>query len=481
MKFLIKFQILAASLTQLLCASCSLTGLAPRGPVPPGGPVVGVTIDPKSVQISYGGQMQFSVVADKSVAWSIAEGSPGGTVNSTGLYIAPSVTGTYHVRAVSKVDATETDLATVAVTAPVGTPPALVKEVWTNLTPPGLNLTVTTTPPHYGIAQFAIDPQNPYVIYLCVDQQGMWKSNDGGTSWNRLGDPTQSATATTTHYLDSPIAVRVDPKNSNHLLATQGVRGATLGFWISQDGGSTWTMPASLVATHTTSDLTTLAVDPTDFNHILVGSHSAWPGLPNAGILETKDGGATWIVHQPRPEFNSGSMGLNFLYSPAHQIGNPNTWLVATDSNGTWRTADAGATWTKVSAFNITHGGHQLYYASTGYVYGGFAQYPARSNDNGVTWEQLTNFPYSYYYSVYGDGTNLYTQLAFTGDNAGQGPQPYYTSLETDGKSWAPYDPNHTGAQTFGDGPFMMLYDPGHQIMYSANWNSGFWALSVGP
>jgi hypothetical protein len=476
MNFLIRYPILAASLTQLLCASCSPTGLAPEGSA------VGVTINPKIVQVSYGGQMQFSVVADRSVVWSITEGSPGGTVSSAGLYIAPSATGTYHVRAVSKIDATETDLATVAVTAPAGTPPALVKGVWTDLTPPGLNLGVPTPAlPHYGIAQFAIDTRNPYVIYVCVDQQGMWKTTDGGTSWNRLGDPTRPATATTAHYLDSPIAVRVDPSNSNHLVATQGVRGATLGFWISQDGGSTWTMPASFVATHTTIDVTTLTVDPTDFNHNLVGSHSPWPGLSNAGILETKDGGATWIVHQPRPEFNAGSIGIHFLYSPAHQLGNADTWLVVTDGHGVWRTTDAGVTWTNVSNYNLTHGGQQLYYASNGYVYAGFALYPARSSDNGVTWEQLTTLPYFYYYSVYGDGTNLYTQLANTGTNAGQGSQPYYTSLETDGKSWAPYDPNHTGAQTFGDGPFMMLYDPGHQIMYSANWNTGFWALKIGP
>jgi photosystem II stability/assembly factor-like uncharacterized protein len=289
----------------------------------------------------------------------------------------------------------------------------------------------------------------------------MWKTVNGGSTWARIGN------------LDSPVAVSVDPKDSQHLVATQGVRGNTLGFWVSHDGGATWAIPASFIATNTTSDVTTLATDPADWTHMLVGSHGPWPGAFTEGFLETKDAGATWITHAPRAEWGVGSLGINILKGGA--------WLVGTDGGGMWRSTDSGSSWTLVSSFNITHGGQQIYYASNGYLYAGAAYYPIRSKDNGVTWEQLTTFAYWYYYSVYGDGVDLFTQLAFTGDNGGQGPHPYYTSKETDGLSWSPYNPNGTGAQMFADGPFMMLYDAGHQILYSANWNTGFWALKVGP
>jgi hypothetical protein len=89
-----------------------------------------------------------------------------------------------------------------------------------------------------------------------------------------LGNPSNTGD-TTTSYIDSPIHVEVDPSNSQHLYVTQGVRGTTLGFWISNDGGNTWTKTAGFknIEAATTSDVTSMAVDPSNFNHVLVGSH----------------------------------------------------------------------------------------------------------------------------------------------------------------------------------------------------------------
>jgi hypothetical protein len=450
----------------------------------------GVVVSPATASLSYGGQKQFAAavtgLTDTSVTWVVKEGANGGTITSTGLYSAPSATGTFHVSVTSNADTTQSDLATIAVTAPAGTPPTLTAGIWANLSSPQMTLG-SGQGPKFGIAAFDFDPGTPYVIYVCVDQDGLWKTVDGGSTWTQLGDSTKVG-STTTQFLDSPIAVRVDPNNSNHLIATQGVRGNTLGFWVSQDGGKNWTMPAGFVSTAPTRDVTTLAVDPSDFNHLLVGSHSAWPGLTNAGILESKDGGASWIVHQPVAGFASSSMGIAFLYDPALGIGNAQTWLVGTDSNGLWRTTDSGASFTRVTPntgafpnFSITHAGNQLYYTSNGYLYTGLFVYPARSKDNGLTWEFLPGFTYASYYSVVGDGKNLYTQLAYTGDNAAQGLQSYRISPETDGLAWTVYDPLHQGPQTFTDGPFMMKFDRGRGILYSANWNAGFWALKVLP
>jgi len=359
---------------------------------------------------------------------------------------------------------------------PTGTPPSLALGVFTDISPPGLDLVKT-----FGAPWVELDPTSPYTLYLCVDTQGLWKTTDGGTSWRRIGN------------LDSPVAVRVDPRDGNHLLATQGVRGMTQGFFISHDGGETFTIPPAFETTSPTHDITSLAVDPTDFDHVLLGSHSPWPGLQNAGILESKDGGKTFIVHQPRTEFNSGTMGVNFLYDPVHHQGDANTWLIGTDSNGLWRTTDAGGTWTRITPelgsdgkpawpdFSITHGGQQLYYASDGTAYTGLFVYPARSTDNGLTWTMINTLDYASYYSIIGDGKNLYTSASFTGDNGGHGMLPYYTSKETDGLTWTKFDPNGTGPQTFTDGPYRQVFDATNRIIYSANWRVGLIALKVGP
>jgi hypothetical protein len=443
----------------------------------------GVTITPANARVAISGNVQFQALvtgkSDMGVTWSVTEGMNGGTVSNTGLYTAPASSGSFHVVAASTADSTLMGVATVTVAAASGQPPVLKPGTWADLTPPGLNLKCCPGQGgnSYGIPYFDIDPGDPRTLYVCVDQLGLWKTTDGGSTWALLGNPKDTPSNTATTYLDSPIAIKVDPKDSNHLYATQGVRGVTQGFWVSHDAGKSWTKPQGFVDVSklTTNDVTVLEIDPTDFNHALVGSHSSWPGLTNAGFVETKDGGTTWIAHQPQSSWPNGSMGIHFLYSPELGLGDGKTWLVSTDGNGFWKTSDAGQSWKVVAKdINIAHGGNQLYYSKAGWLYAGATNYPARSKDNGDTWESLKNLGYNPYYTVYGDGTTLYTQKSYTGTNTST-PAPYYTSPEADGSTWTLMP----GGQTFIDGPFMMKFDSANKIMYSSNWDTGFVALKV--
>ncbi len=122
-----------------------------------------------------------------SVTWTLQEGALAGTLTDAGLYTAPSSSGVFHVTAASVADSMLSATAPVTVSAPQGTPPVLVPGVWSNLTPPGVNLSLADA--HFGTTVFDLDPSNPYVIYLCIDQQGLWKTSDGGSTWTRLGDP----------------------------------------------------------------------------------------------------------------------------------------------------------------------------------------------------------------------------------------------------------------------------------------------------
>jgi hypothetical protein len=109
-------------------------------------------------------------------------------------------------------------------------------------------------------------------------------------------------------------------------------------------------------------------------------------------------------------------------------------------------------------------------------LYAPATPYPVRSADNGITWQKLTDgIGFSYYDAVWGDGNRLYTMRSF-GLMGKPYNDPYLTSPESDGSKWAPYQ---GGAQKFGNGPYMMHFDPINRIMYSANWGAGFWALKV--
>ena len=359
-------------------------------------------------------------------------------------------------------------------TLPAGKP-TLTAGRWVDITPPN----IPKGKPDNLIAQgLTMDPCNSAVLYwgsTPFDEEpysGLYRSTNGGGTWTRLGnrkiEPEQDRTA----YLDMPLRIRVDPKNPRHLYAGDGVRGATLGFWISTDAGETWTKPASLIALadqkqYFLDDIYDVAVDPTDFKHVLVSSHSGWTDTAS-GVLESKDGGNTWVAHEPRNSWGSGH-SIAFLYNPTLGIGNANTWLLGTQADGYWRTTDGGKNWTQVSDCAIFHGGGSSFYAKDKTLYASCEGGILRSTNNGqsFTLVDIGGFGTT---GVIGDGSKLYTAPAY-----GYGASPYYTSSETDGQKWT-----EMGTQTFSDGgPYEMVLDPVNKIIYSSNWYQGVWALKL--
>jgi hypothetical protein len=67
-----------------------------------------VKIEPETTTLSAGGAQQFSAAVtgatDGSVAWSVSEGSSGGSITASGLYIAPNASGLFHIIATSNAD-----------------------------------------------------------------------------------------------------------------------------------------------------------------------------------------------------------------------------------------------------------------------------------------------------------------------------------------------------------------------------------------
>ncbi len=343
--------------------------------------------------------------------------------------------------------------------------PPLTVGLWKSITPAGVTMSAAN---HVFCQGMAIDPKRPSTLYLCVcaydvTKGGLYKTTDRGSHWSRIGN------------LDEPIHIAVDPHHSNHLYCVDGVRGNTQGFWISTDGGVSWTLPPGFAAATQppvgTRDLYSLAVDPTDFNHVLVSFHSPWSGSNNCGVLESRDGGTTWVSHNPPAGSAKGyGMAVFFLYDPITKQGDKNTWLFTAQAGGFYRTTDAGSTWSQVYPLQMTHGGNQLYRAKNGVLYAGAYQYPVRSVDNGASWQPLKQgLVYSWYMGICGDGKNLYTGCV----NA---HQPFFTSPEKDGVTWTAYG---NGAQTFSEEPFEMGYDAANHILYSASWSEGLLALKI--
>ncbi len=82
---------------------------------------LGVFISPTSSTLRVRQTATFTATilgsTNTAVRWDVVEGNAGGTVTAAGLYTAPNTGGTYHVRATSVADATQTAVASVTVQA----------------------------------------------------------------------------------------------------------------------------------------------------------------------------------------------------------------------------------------------------------------------------------------------------------------------------------------------------------------------------
>jgi len=353
-------------------------------------------------------------------------------------------------------------LCTLAI-ALAASPPNLPVGVWTNLSPAGIDFHSGGDAPIFtqGIT---VDPNNPNVLYLSVcsfdaSKGGLYKSTDRGSTWTKIGKGKYYQNTT---FLDEPIRVRVNPKNSSQLYVGDGVRGNSMGFFVSGDGGENFVMPPGFDTWQNTIgifDVYDVAAEPGNFDHVLLAFHNPWRKT-GAGVAESLDGGQTWISHYPPPGSNWYA-GMSIAY-----LGNSTAWLLGSQGQGYWYTPDAGKTWKQVSTTNIQHGGGNIYRTKTGILYASGSPANLKSTDNGLTWTSIgpSNNGFN---AIFGDGNLLYTGQCF-------GPAPFMTSPETDGTTWTKFN-----TQQFEQGPFEMAYDTVNKILYSGSWTAGLWALKV--
>lgn len=144
-------------------------------------------------------------------------------------------------------------------------------------------------PPHIPhVRSISFDPRSPSVMYVGVEEGGVFRTGDGGQSFEALNSGIYSDVHT----------VAVDPLDSRRLYATTG-----RGFYLSENAGATWRhIKAGINRTYTVPLL------------VLGGNHNSIYTAAAAGPPPTWSGtsrGADAIL------FRSGDRGASF-----HPIGN---------------------------------------------------------------------------------------------------------------------------------------------------------------
>jgi len=190
---------------------------------------------------------------------------------------------------------------------------------------------------------------NPDIIYLGTASGGVWKTENGGSSWLPIFD-------------DQPIlnigAVAIQQSNPSVLWAGTGEGNPRNslnlggGIYKSLDGGKTW----KLKGLEKTSNIHRVIIDPTEPNTVYVAAiGNPYAEHPQRGVYKTTDGGNSWklILHT-----NDTSGCAELVMDPSNPnklIANmwqhrrtPYSFKSGGPGSGLYMTYDGGKTWDKL-------------------------------------------------------------------------------------------------------------------------------------
>ncbi len=250
------------------------------------------------------------------------------------------------------------------------------------------------------VAAVAGSATDPNLYYIGAAGGGVWKSDNGGQTWDPVFDDqdVQSIGAVTIAPSDDKTvwvgSGETNPRN-DVLLGT--------GIFKSVDAGMTWTK-MGLTDLHSISRI---AVDPSDVNHVVVsGMGDLFKDSPAGGIFVTRDGGKTW-THSLYVGPSSGGSDVamdmknpSVVYAGMWQF-RRQPWIASSGGpdGGLYKSMDGGTTWTKLTGQGLPTGitgriglaiapsdsmrVYALIQSKDGFLY--------RSDDSGATWTMVND------------------------------------------------------------------------------------------
>ena len=165
-----------------------------------------------------------------------------------------------------------------------------------------------------GIIGVTVSPANPDRVWAIVEAQdgGVFRSDDGGETWTKINDE-RKLRQRAWYYS----RIYADPKNEDRLYALN-VR-----FWRSKDGGKTY---ESISTPH--GDHHDLWINPDDPSHMIIAD--------DGGAQVTSDGGESWTTYynQPTAQFYRVTTDNHFPYRVLGAQQDNSTVRILHTSNG---------------------------------------------------------------------------------------------------------------------------------------------------
>ena len=197
------------------------------------------------------------------------------------------------------------------------------------------------------IADLAIDPQNRDIWYVAVGSGGVWKTENGGTTFRPVFDD---------QNVYSIGCIAVDPSDSQVIWVGSGenVSGRHVGYgdgvYRSSDGGRTWQNMGLKSSEH----IDKILIHPRDSQTVYVAAEGPlWSSGGERGVYKSTDGGKNW---QPilTVDADTGATDLvmhpqnpDILYAATHQRRRHVSALInGGPGSGIHKSVDGGKSWT---------------------------------------------------------------------------------------------------------------------------------------
>jgi photosystem II stability/assembly factor-like uncharacterized protein len=266
-----------------------------------------------------------------------------------------------------------------------------------------------------GARCLAVAPGAPDVLYAGTTDEGVYRSEDAGESWDRAGGLVyERVTSLAISPVDGAVYAGTEPSS----------------IFVSRDGGASW---RELERMKELPSATTWSFPPRPWtSHVrALAPSQADPGLLLAGIelggiLRSTDGGASWQDQRPGAYADCHSLATHPAAPETFYEAGGGGFAESRDSGESWTAADRGMTLRYAWALAVDAADPALVYVSAasgpaaahGPGHSGAAIYHRTSGSWKPVLEGLAEFPYALaadpetpgaLYAGFGDGTILHS------------------------------------------------------------------------